>query len=204
MKEETHTAKSEILYALSIPTKDSLLNFLKDFRHAARREMRDQIATQTAALAALYYDLYTLCPTHESLMEQNGRTAMEMAIADIEYGAKSQPRYELQGVIFAGLPVDPIYLRVTPKSFTSLLTSLGARPTRMSLSGGRPETFLEISAPEIIPLLPDAIISLLPPVKRRSRAIAGILETDADNIIVRLKQALTPDDLFLIRKGNPK
>ena len=204
MPEENDLIRSELLYALPIPTKETLIRFLQDFRREARKELREQAAAQAAGLAALYFDLATLHPSHESLAGLAGKTAIEMAISDMEYGATSQPRYELQGVIFSGLPVDPIYLRITPKNFTSLLTALGARPVRMALTGGRPETFLEISAPELLPIIPESILTFLPPLKRRARAIAGMLEMEVENIIVRLKPALTPDDLFVFRQGNPK
>ena len=204
LPEENDPIRSELLYALAIPTKETLIRFLQDFRREARKELREQSAAQAAGLAALYFDLAMLQPNHETIAGQKGKTAMEMAINDMEYGSTNQPRYELQGVVFPGLPVDPIYLRISPKNFTSLLTTLGARPVRMSLTGGRPETFLEISAPEMLPLLPEAMISLLPPLKRRARAIAGMLEMEVENIIVRLKPALTPDDLFIFRQGNTK
>ena len=106
--EDNGELRSELLYALSLPTKESLIRFLQDFRREVRRELREQITAQAAGLAALYYDIATLQPKHGSLAGQPGRTPIEMAVADIEYRSGSLPRYELQGVVFPGLPVDPI------------------------------------------------------------------------------------------------
>ena len=202
--EDSGEIRSELLYALSLPTKETLVRFLQDFRRETRRELQEQITVQAAGLAVLYYDIATLRPKHGSLAGGVGRTPIERAIADLEYRQGSVPRYKLQGVVFPGLPADPIYLRITPKAFTPLLITLGARPTRMALTGGLPETFLEISAPEMLPLLPDTILAFMPPLKRRARAAAGILETDAENIIIRLKPTLTIDDLFCFGRENPQ